>query len=220
MKFLKGKPKNGTVECEADVLIQHGETALIRLSADCFEDALQQGRWRGRAPGDTSINRDYLGNPAQGSIALSEDAARAAAISHGNYDLRRRRGVISPPEGDLHVTGDRPGDEQQVGKPRRGGKMDAEALAVVERIVDRMNLELAPVARAGIDLTDRKASPEASLDDLLQLYADLLDLRIGNGRERLGDDARVRYLFRILIILTQYICTTEAPRPGEVQRKH
>lgn len=196
MKFLRGKPKNGTAECEGDVLVQHGETALVRLSADSFEDALQQGRWRGGAAGDTSINRDYLGNSAQGSIALAEDASRAAAISYGNHDLRRRCGVIGPAEGYLHVVGDRTRDEQQVGEPRRGGKMDAEALAVVEGIVDRMDLELAPVARTGIDLADREASPEAPLDDLLQLYADLLDLRVGDGRERLGDDAGTEYLLK------------------------
>ena len=142
---------------------------LLGLSADSFEDALQQGRWRGRTPGDTSVHRDHLGNPAQGSITLSEDAARAAAISHGNHDLRRRRGVIGPPEGYLHVTGDRTCDEQHVREPRRGGKMDTEPLAVVKGIVDRMDLELASVARAGIDLADRKTSPEAPLNDLLQL---------------------------------------------------
>jgi hypothetical protein len=74
--------------------------------------------------------------------------------------------------------------------------MNTEAFAVVERIVDCVDLELAPVARAGVHLPDGEASLKTPSDDFLQLYADLLDLRVGNGREWLGGDAGAEDLFK------------------------
>ena len=38
--------------------------------------------------------------------------------------------------------------------------MQAEALEIVEGVVERVNLQLAAVARAGIDLADRQAAAE------------------------------------------------------------
>ena len=46
--------------------------------------------------------------------------------------------------------------------------MDTEPLAVVDGIVDGMDLKFAPVARTRVDLPDREASLEALLNDLLQ----------------------------------------------------
>ena len=43
---------------------------------------------------------------------------------------------------------------------RRGDEAQAEALQVVERIVERVDLQLAAVAGAGIDLADRQAAAE------------------------------------------------------------
>ena len=42
----------------------------------------------------------------------------------------------------------------------RGDEAEAEALEVVEGVVERVDLELAAVARAGIDLADGKAASE------------------------------------------------------------
>ena len=79
MKFIAGKAEGRKSGMGRRCAHPAWLLLLLGLSADGFEDALQQGRWRGRAPGDTSVHRDHLGNPAQGSIALAEDAARAAA---------------------------------------------------------------------------------------------------------------------------------------------
>ena len=42
----------------------------------------------------------------------------------------------------------------------RGDEVQAEALKIVEGVVERMDLELAAVAGAGIDLADRQAAAE------------------------------------------------------------
>ncbi len=43
---------------------------------------------------------------------------------------------------------------------RRGDEAQAEPLEIVEGVAERMDLQLAAVARAGIDLADREAAPE------------------------------------------------------------
>ena len=166
------------------------------LTADGPEDALEQGRGRGRAAGYARAHGDDLVDAPEGGVAFAENAAVAPAVPHRNDQLRQRRGVIGPPERDLHVPRDRPGDEQHVREPRRGGEVNAEALAVVDGIVDRVDLKLAPVARARVDLPDGEASPKPPFDGLLQLGADLLELRVAHGRQRLGDDAGAEYLFK------------------------
>ncbi len=44
---------------------------------------------------------------------------------------------------------------------RRGDEAQAEPLEIVEGVAQRVDLELAAVAGAGIDLADREAAPEA-----------------------------------------------------------
>ena len=60
----------------------------------------------------------------------------------------------------LHVARHRPGDQQHVGVARARDEADAQALEVVVRIVERVDLELAAVARAGVDLADRQRAAE------------------------------------------------------------
>ncbi len=103
--------------------------------------------------------------------------------------------MVGPSERDLHVVRDRPGDKQHIGETRRCGEMYAEPLAVVNRIVHSVDLQLAPVARTRIHLPDREAPLKTPSDDLLQLNADTLDLRIGYRRQFLGHDAGAEYLF-------------------------
>ncbi len=95
------------------------------LSADGLEDALKQGRGRGRAAGYARVHGDDLVDAPEGGVAFAENAAVAPAASRRNDKLRQRRGIMGPPERDLHVPRDRPGDEH-VREPRRGGEVDAE----------------------------------------------------------------------------------------------
>jgi hypothetical protein len=59
-----------------------------------------------------------------------------------------------------------------------------------------MDLEFTPVARPGVHLSDRKASLEALLHDLPETDRNLLDFRISDGRDRLGDNAGAKHLFK------------------------
>ena len=56
------------------------------------------------------------------------------------------------------VTG--PVTMQHVGMARRGDEAQAEALEVVERVVERVDFEFAAIAGAGIDLADRERAAE------------------------------------------------------------
>ena len=60
------------------------------------------------------------------------------------------------------LLGDRAGDQQHIGMPRRGDEAQAEALQVVERVVERVDFQLAAVAGAGVHLADRQASARAA----------------------------------------------------------
>src|SRR5688572_33194675 len=64
-------------------------------------------------------------------------------------------------EGLRHVAGDGTGHEQAVGVPRRGHEVQAEPLEVVVRAGESADLELAAVARPGVDLADVQRAAEA-----------------------------------------------------------
>ena len=51
---------------------------------------------------------------------------------------------------------------------RAGDELDAETLDVVVRIAERVDLELAAVARAGVDLADRQRAAERAQEFCLQ----------------------------------------------------
>ena len=57
-----------------------------------------------------------------------------------------------------------PGDQQQVGVPRRGDEVDAQPLDVVERVEQRRDLPVAAVARAGIEVADVERAAQAPVD--------------------------------------------------------
>ena len=71
----------------------------------------------------------------------------------------RRRGVGSL-QGLAHVLSDRTRDEQHIGVPGRRDEMQPESLQVIEGVVQRMDLKLATIAGASVDLPDREAAAE------------------------------------------------------------
>ena len=70
---------------------------------------------------------------------------------------------------------------------RRGHELQAKPLDVVDRIVDGVDLELAAVARAGIDLADGKGAAELLAGPFAQRTGDFLE-RVGarTGRRNGG----------------------------------
>ena len=102
-------------------------------------------------------------------------------------------GVVSAPQRRFHVARYRPGHEQEVGVPRARDEADAQALEVVVRAVAGVDLELAAVARAGVDMADGERAPEVPEQRLLQPLLELAKRRLGL-RRGLGDDPGLRDL--------------------------
>jgi hypothetical protein len=65
------------------------------------------------------------------------------------------------------VSRDRARDEQQVRVPGTRDETNAQPLDVVEGIVERMKLELAAVAGAGVDMTYAQRAPDDRHDALM-----------------------------------------------------
>src|SRR5437762_14147575 len=71
----------------------------------------------------------------------------------------------------------------------RGDETKSETLEVVEGVAQRMDLELAAVARAGVDLADRKAAAETPLGGCVELGGELGELHVAYLRCRFGERA-------------------------------
>jgi hypothetical protein len=70
---------------------------------------------------------------------------------------------------------------------RRGDEAEAEALEIVERVVERMDLQLAAIAGAGIDLADRQAAAEPAACGRIETSRQRRQIRILACRRRLGE---------------------------------
>jgi hypothetical protein len=73
--------------------------------------------------------------------------------------------------------------------PGRGDKAQPEPLEVIERIVQRVDFELAAVTRAGIDLADRQAAAEPRPGRPIDVPGKLGERRLVRTRCRLGERA-------------------------------
>ena len=102
--------------------------------------------------------------------------------------------MIGALERHSHVLGHRAGHHQHVGVARRGDKAQAEALEVVIGVAERMNLQLAPVAGAGIDFPDRQRPPEPPPRQPRQRCAELGERGLIGRRRRF----RQRHLHQTL----------------------
>jgi len=70
---------------------------------------------------------------------------------------------------------------------RRGDEAKAEPFQIVEHVAERMDLELATVARARVDLTDRERSPEAPARGPVDAAGQFGERRSVRGRRGLGE---------------------------------
>src|SRR5215468_1990630 len=145
-----------------------------------------------RAPVDEDVDGNDLVHAARQRVAAAEHPARPRAVPHRHHELGRGSGVVGLAQRDLHVAGDRAGDEQQVGVARRGHEVDAEALAVVHRAHEAGDLDLAAVARSRVDLSHGEGAaeepPRPGVDPAQQV-----DHPLVARAERLGDDADLQH---------------------------
>src|SRR5262245_8867095 len=127
------------------------------------------------------------GDPADNRVAAGKQSAveRTIADRHDPFWIRRR--VVRALERLAHVPGHRPGHQQHVGVPRRCDEAQAEAFEVVEGVVERVDLELAAVAGASIDLTNRQAAAEPTPGSAIDARAQLGQRLLAGDRRRLGE---------------------------------
>src|SRR5512134_1679823 len=104
------------------------------------------------------VDRQDVRDTADASRAAGEDAAVTRAIANRHDPFWTGRSFIRALERLAHVARNRSGHEQHVGVPWGGDEAQAEALEVVKHVVERVDLELATVARSGIDLADGEAA--------------------------------------------------------------
>ena len=164
-----------------------------RQAVERRQDAPEDVRRLGRAPGHEDVHGNDLVDAAGDGVAPPEDAAGLGAVAHRDHQLRVGRRLVRLPERHLHVARDRAGDQQQVRVPGRGDEVDAEALDVVDGTREAADLELAAVAGSGIDLPDRERPAEQAPRPRLHLPHQLDGGRIA-GLERLGGEADLQDL--------------------------
>ena len=141
----------------------------------------------GGQPGTATSTGMTFDTRPQAGVALSEDTAGAAAVAERDHELGVGCGVVRSAQGHLHVFRDGAGDQQQIGVPGARDEADAEPFEVVEGIVERVDLELAAVAGAGVDVTDAERTAEHGTNAILQVVANAQALiRL---RRLFGDDS-------------------------------
>ena len=97
-------------------------------------------------------------------VTSAHRPARHGAGSHRHYPAWLRHGVVGFEQRFPHGVGDGARDQQQVRKSWRRSEEDSQAMQVVIRIVQRLQLRFAAVARAGIHVANMKTSPERAVD--------------------------------------------------------
>ena len=112
-------------------------------------------RWAAR---NRDVHGQDRGHRSDAGVTAGEDAAGARTVADGNNPLGFRCRPVGSFQSLAHVVGDRAGDEQDVRMARRRHEPQAETLNVVKWIVERMDLELAAIAGAGVDLADGEAA--------------------------------------------------------------
>lgn len=129
------------------------------MSGD-VQETLQNGQRAGGATVDHGMNGNDVADWTTRGVVGAEDSATRAAVPHREHPLGIGHGVISLLECIFHVDRDRPGDQQQIGMARAGYEADAGALQVVVRVAERVDFELATIARAGVDMAYAQGAPE------------------------------------------------------------
>ena len=171
-----------------------GQAAEMRASRP-----LSRASGRRRAAAMCRSTGTTFDTPPYDRIAAGENAAIGGAIADRHHPFRVRRRGVSALQRLAHVLGDRAGHQQHVGMARRGDEAQAEALEIVEGVVERVDLELAAIAGAGIDLADGEAAAELPPRGAIEICRKLGQGRVV-GRRRAARSAgrRITFLKRSL----------------------
>lgn len=118
---------------------------------------------RRRAPRHFDVYRDDLCGTSGRDKARTEHPAKQSTGPNRHDALRCRHCLVGLPQGDAHRIGDRTGNEQDIGVPRRRRSEEAQPMHVVIRIVELPRFAHAGAAGAGIDETKVQGPAEGSV---------------------------------------------------------
>ena len=117
------------------------------------------------------IHGNCIRHATAARITCAKDAATCPAVSNRDNNLWIGHGIIGASQSFFHVHRYRAGYQQQVRVARAGNEFDAYSLQIVVGIIERLNFKLAPIAGAGIDVTDR----ECTAQDVPQVFLQCFD---------------------------------------------
>src|SRR5260370_30219585 len=121
-----------------------------------FDDRL----WTWRASWNENVDGQCARGTGPGRVSGLERRAARRAGTNGDDDPRLGHRVVRAARGDLEIAGHRPRDEQQVRVPRGRHEVDAEPLEVMHGIRRGVDLPVAAVARARVEMTNVDGAPE------------------------------------------------------------
>ena len=106
------------------------------------------------------VDRDHLGNTAYHRVAAGETSAIPGAVADRDHPFGIGGRIIGAQQRLAHVFRHGTGYHKHIGMARRGDEAQPEAFDVIIGVVERVNLELASIAGAGVDLAYREAAAE------------------------------------------------------------
>ena len=145
---------------------------------------MQQSVRVGRTARNVNIDWDDGIDTANRGVVDAEDAAAATACADGNDEPRVRHGVVGLSERQLHIAGNRAGDEQHISVAGRGHEMNPETFEVVDRAGQAHNLDFAAVAGTGVNFSDMQGAAKGSVNARFELFSDGCEGGVGIARKR------------------------------------
>ena len=133
------------------------------------EQPFEQCGRRRRAAWDVKVDRNDGGNAAETGVAAGKETAVDRAAAGGDDPFRRGRRLIGPQQRLAHVFRHRPRDEKNVGMARRGHEAQTKSLEIVEGVGERVDLELAAVARSGVYFANGQTAPKSCAGGVIDL---------------------------------------------------
>src|SRR6266851_9265252 len=119
---------------------------LLAEPPNSEQDSVEESLRSGRTSRNVNVDGYDVGNASKRRVVLAEDTAADSASADRDDRLRLWHRPISLQQGQLHVPGDRTGDQEHVGVTRRCHELNSEAFDVMDRIVERDDFHFASVA--------------------------------------------------------------------------
>ena len=127
-------------------------------SPDSEENAVEESLRSRRTSRNVHVDGYNVVDTTQRGVIFAKDAATDAAGANGDDDSRLWHGLVGFRQCQLHIPGHRTSHKEHVGVTRRSNKMNAEALKVVNRIIQGDDFEFASVAGTRIHFPDSEGA--------------------------------------------------------------